>query len=156
MLPQDVRSEVDRIRSQFKQYTDLCDKSDFSLHPVYANYMVLKSAGFLESSIRSILAEYARRHSNQQIMRFLIKTVERENSLNCEKISKIICKLDSNIWNSVESKVEIESKEGVDSLKTIRDQVAHGKHNGTSIRTVSQYFENSLGVVELIGKEMLG
>lgn len=155
MLPQEVNSEVDRIKALFTKFIELSKESELDIHPVYANYMVLKSAGFLEKSVHAILAEYGRRNANSEIKRFLVKTVERENSLNCEKLERIISKLDSGIWETIFANTDIESRSGVDGLKTIRDQIAHGKHNGTSIRTVKNYFDSTLKMVTAIGDALL-
>lgn len=109
----------------------------------------------VETSIIQILSEYGRLNGNPRIKRFVEKTVERNNSLNCEKIKKILDNFDIAWWPSIQGRCSPEVLEAVDSLKTLRDQLAHGKENGTGLHTVKRYHENAKVFVEKVSVTIL-
>lgn len=143
MLPLRVHSENQRISHIVSFLDTVVDDSDVLLQNLYANQVVLLASGYVENSTLLILSEYAARHSNEAILRYVDHTVKRNNSLNCEKIEKILNCFDNSWWGDIVSLTSYEYIESVDSLKTLRDQIAHGKHNGTGYNVVKKYFNNS-------------
>jgi hypothetical protein len=116
---------------------------DIGVQGFFASHLVILASGHIEISVREIVCQYVTHRSNQKISRFSIKTLEYENSLNCEKISKILDKFDTDWKSELATKILASEKEAVDSLKTLRDQIAHGKPNGTGYITVKRYYEDS-------------
>lgn len=151
----EIRSDRDRINNLFNSISSEQNKVDISLLPVFSSYMAIKAAGYVEKSVKEILSEYARRNSNKQILQYISSTVEYENSLNCEKIQKIFDKFEKNWWEKIDTKLDQSIRDGVNSLKTIRDQIAHGKHNGTGLTVVKQYFDSAIKLIDISGKEIL-
>ncbi|WP_366933762.1 HEPN domain-containing protein [Devosia sp.] len=144
----EIRSARDRLDFQYKLVQGEFDKVDVRLQNVFSNQLALKSAGLVEKSVQYVLNEYARRRSNETIANFVLKQVSWENSLNCEKISKLLDRFDRGWWPEVESSTSEESRLAVDSLKTIRDQIAHGGENGTGMVTIIRYHQASLQFVD--------
>lgn len=147
---QNIKSEIDSIEYQFVKFDKLSRDSDIDIHTVLSNHMVLRVAGLVENSLQAMFDEYCRRYSNIQISHFVSKTIRRENSLNTEKIKNIIEKLDSEIWLSVSELLESVQTEALDSIKAIRDQIAHGKSNGTGLRTVRGYFDEIKKLLKIL------
>jgi len=119
------------------------DDADLNLQHVFSSHLVLASAGHVENSVIQILSEYGRVNGNPVIKRFVEKTVARNNSLNCEKIKLVSDQFHPEWWPQLEVAIAASEKEAVDSLKTLRDQVAHGKRNGTGFTVVKGYFDNA-------------
>lgn len=155
MPTSEIRSDRDRINNLFKSISIEQHKVDISLLSVFSSFMAIKAAGYVEKSVKEILSEYARRNTNKQILQYISSTVEYENSLNCEKIQKIFDRFEKSWWEKIDQKLDQSIREGVNSLKTIRDQIAHGKHNGTGLTIVKQYFDSSTKLIEISGKEIL-
>lgn len=155
MITADIRSERDRIRSLFKAVIAEQNKVSMTLLPVFSSYMAVKASGFVEISVKEILSEYGRRNSNNEIRTFIVSNVHYENSLNCEKIQKLLDRFDKTWWVSIVSKIDQSTRDAINSLKTIRDQVAHGKNNGTGIIVINQYFESSVKFIKTIASEII-
>lgn len=115
---------------------------DIKLLSVFSNHLAIKSAGLIEKSLQYTLDEYCRRRSSAFIANFVRKMAERENSLNCEKIRNFLDRFDSSWWSEIQQDLDEPVFVAIDSLKTIRDQIAHGNHNGTGLITIKQYYEN--------------
>lgn len=136
-----IEAEADSIEYQFNRFNALSRDVDIDILPILSNHMVLRVAGLVENAIQAIFSEYCRRHSNREISSFIKRTINRENSLNTEKIKNVIEKLDSKIWQSISGILDSVQTEALDSIKAIRDQIAHGKTNGTGLRIVWRYFD---------------
>ncbi len=121
---------------------DLCAASrevDLNIQHVFANYLFLASAGHVEKSVRAVLSEYARRHGNDLLKRYVERSVSRQSSLNCRKIKSLTDMFNSLWWDQVLSSTSEEERDAVDSIKALRDKIAHGEHNGTGFATVDNY-----------------
>ena len=148
MLPLRATRERDRIDSLLKLLEETIDKVDDSAQHILANHLVLAASGYIETSTLAILSEYASRHGDVRVIRYIEKTISRENSLSCEKIRNILEKFDKDWWGALETRTPIDATSAVDSLKTLRDQIAHGKMNGTGFTTVQNYYVRSKRFVE--------
>lgn len=112
-----------------------------ALQGVLSSHLVILASGHIELSVKEIVKRYGDTHGNRQIVRFIDKTIDRENSLNCDKIEKILSRLDREWWPRLASAIAAEEIAAVDSLKALRDQIAHGRLNGTGFITVRNYYD---------------
>lgn len=140
MLPQKVHDNQKRIDSLIMLMEAAAPLVDMKVQSVFASHLVILASGHIEISVREVLGEYALRRANPTVQQFVLKSLERENSLNCEKINKVLDKFDKHWKESVSGATTVSEREAVDSLKTLRDQIAHGKQNGTGYITVKGYY----------------
>lgn len=143
MLPPIVSSNRARVESSIVLMESAIQNSDIRVQGVFSSHLVILASGHVEISVREIIGSYVKSRSNLLIANFSIKTLERENSLNSEKICKILDKFDKDWKGHLFNKLANSEKEAVDSLKTLRDQIAHGKPNGTGYLVVKEYFKES-------------
>ena len=138
---QEIRSNRDKIISFIALGEGLMNYSDLRAQGVCAKYIAIMAAGHVEIITQRNLFEYSRRRSDEVISKFVLSTIQWENSLNCEKIKRILDKFDGALKDLVFSRMDEESKEAIDSLKNLRDILAHGGDNGVSLGTVKRYFQ---------------
>ncbi len=138
-----ITQHADRIDALLTTMDATVQDVDARIQNVFANHVVLAGAGYVEGAVLATLSEYGRVHGNPRISRFVEKSVARNNSLNCEKIAKILHQFDKDWWPTIEQNTGAENTAAVDSLKTLRDQIAHGRPNGTGYMTVKDYYTNS-------------
>lgn len=143
MVPFRVTQNGNRIDALIATMNAAVDNVDLRIQNVFANHIVLVGAGYVEDAVLATLSEYGRAHGNPRIARFVEKAVSRNNSLNCEKIEKILHQFDKDWWPEIEARTSSENISAIDSLKTLRDQIAHGKPNGTGYITVRDYYTRS-------------
>lgn len=143
MLPHRVIQNSQRIDSLLTTMDVAVVDVDARIQNVFANHVVLAGAGYIEDGVLATLAEYGRNNGNPRIARFVEQAVSRNNSLNCEKIEKILNQFDKDWWPTIKNNTKPENISAVDSLKTLRDQIAHGKPNGTGYMTVKDYYSRS-------------
>ena len=143
MLPLRVTQNGHRIDSLVAALDATFAEVDPVIQNVFSNHVVLAGAGYVEDSVLATLSEYGRNHGNDRIARYVEKTVSRHNSLNSEKIEKILHNFDKTWWPEIVTRTAAENISAVDSLKTLRDQIAHGRPNGTGYITVRNYYVKS-------------
>lgn len=156
MPPHQIVSDEQRLSKLSKNLNEAIADVDLPLQYVFSNHLVLAGAGHVENSVLAILAEYCRQHSNIPIKRYVAKTVSRNNSLNCEKIKSISDDFDTSWWPEIINSTGQNVRDSIDSLKTLRDQIAHGKMNGTGITVVSQYCSDARIFVRKYSEIVLG
>ena len=99
------------------------------------------ASAYIEISIKEELTAFCEKKSHPAIREFVKTTVSWENSLGCSKIEAILCKFDKRIWEILKQSLSEEEILSIDSLKALRDQIAHGKDNNTGYLIISRYFD---------------
>ncbi len=139
-LPARVRSEAQRIDYLVTTLDSTVDFVEPIVQNLYANQVVLAAAGYVENATKHILSEYAQKRGNKAIAQYIEHAVSRNNSLNCEKIKIILDCFNNEWWLELNRETSDQRKWAVNSLKALRDRIAHGKHNGTGYSTVKTYY----------------
>ena len=117
---------------------------DSQIQGQLAKGLILMAAAYIEISLREVVGDYCRARSNPSIAKFVSDSVSWENSLDCRKIKRILDRLNEGIWADFELILGDQGVSAVDSLKTLRDSIAHGRDNGTGYLVATQYFNNVL------------
>lgn len=151
-----ISSDEQRLAKLSADLKVAVDDADLALQHVFSSHLVLASAGHVEKSTIHILSEYARQRGDTKLGRFVDKAVSRNNSLNCEKIKKILDMFDPEWWDQLEHSTGVDVRDSVDSLKTLRDQIAHGHRNGTGFSVVNNYYLHSTQFVRSLSMVVVG
>ena len=122
--------------------------ADLRIQPVFAAHLITLASGHVEFGLREILRNYAKMRGNNPISNYVGKMIDRENSVNNEKVKKVLDRFDTNWFVSLSLTVSQQEREAVDSLKTLRDLIAHGRPNGTGYLTVKRYTGDAYSYVE--------
>lgn len=155
MLPLSVTGRIQKIDALVPQMQALVNAASFATQSIYSNHLVLQAAGLVENGVCDILSHYAGNHGDTRLRRFVQAEISRNNSLNCEKIEKIIEKFDPSWIVSLKSTWTASERSAVDSLKAIRDQIAHGNSNGTGYATVAGYYNDAKAFITKVGNVIL-
>lgn len=156
MILSQVSAERDRINKLFDLLSRESSKVDILAAATFGQFMAVKSGGFIETTVQLTMYEYARRHSNSQIAGYVFQQSKYLNSLNCEKIERFISPFNKDWWTEVSRRCGPKILDSIDSLKNVRDDVAHGKHNGTGLITIREYFRDSVTFSKEMQEVLLG
>jgi hypothetical protein len=155
MLPLSVSQYQQRLDSTLVYVRAQAAICPMNMQHVYSSYLVVKTAGLVEVAVRDILGEYARQRGNVELQRYISAMIERENSLNCEKIERLFLRFAPNWWTDLTVAIPIAQREAVDSIKTLRDQFAHGKPNGTGFAIVDGYYALTRSFVQSVSNYII-
>lgn len=140
MLPLSVTQYQQRLDSTLVYVRAQAAVCPMNMQHVYSSYLVVKTAGLVEVAVRDILRRYAQQHGNTVLQRYVSAMVERENSFNCEKLEKLLDRFSGDWWPDLLTLIPLAQRTAIDSVKTLRDQFAHGKANGTGFAIVDGYY----------------
>lgn len=144
MKVRQIASEKDRVDSLFGLLIEESSKVDMKAASAFGQFMAVQSGGFVERTVQLTMFDYAKTRSNHQISSFVLKRAEYLNSLNCKKIEQFLEPFDNTWWQEIAAICGPTILQSIDSLKNVRDDVAHGKHNGTGINTIKDYFDHAV------------
>jgi hypothetical protein len=132
-------------RAKTKNLADLCklyaDNGDTIIQGYLAKYLAIMASAYIEISVKEELSDFCQKRSHPFIVEFVRAATSYENSLGCNKIEVLLGKFDRRIWGVLKSSLTDEELTSIDSLKALRDQIAHGKDNNTGYLVISRYFE---------------
>jgi hypothetical protein len=131
-------------RAKTQNLLELCKFSatlgDLRIQAYLSKYLIIMASAYIELSVKEVLGLFCDSRSHPAIKEFVESTISWENSLNCRKIEEILGRFDKSVWSQLQTELDVEALSSIDSLKTLRDQVAHGKDNGTGYVVISRYF----------------
>ena len=117
----------------------------------WARYLCITCAGFLENGLKEIFKDYLRARCAPPILKFGSKTLERVTNANAQKFVDL-CGQFNDEW-----RIDLETfladngrKEAMDSIISIRHNLAHGGDYGVSLVRMRDYFDKSVQVIEFL------
>lgn len=137
-----LEQRLDYAISKFDQQTDIFVQSHL------ARYLAILTAGYFEQAVQSALSDFAKRVSHTDVANYIDATLAWEGSINRDKLGRILKRFNESWYESVESIATDSEKNAVDSIKELRDKLAHGVDNGTGYGTVKVYHKETRGYVE--------
>ncbi|RTM14530.1 MAG: hypothetical protein EKK33_05085 [Bradyrhizobiaceae bacterium] len=113
--------------------------TDIYLQSHLAKYLIIVTAGYFEQVVQSSLTNYARPRAQSEIVNYIDTTLSWEGSINRRKLERILARFDSAWFTALEAIALDAEKQAVDSVKDLRDQLAHGNDNGIGYGTARTY-----------------
>ena len=113
--------------------------TDIYLQSHLAKYLIIITAGYFEQVVQSSLTNYARPRAQGEIVNYVDTTLAWEGSINRNKLERILARLDISWFKALEAAALDAEKQAVDSVKDLRDQLAHGNDNGVGYGTARGY-----------------
>lgn len=140
-----------RLDSLFIKIGSIATEMELQSH--FARYLCVLSSGYLETSVRAILGEYAVTSSSPNVGRFVASRLKRIQNPNMTQILDVIGAFNPEWRNKMEAATEGALKAAVDSIVTNRNHIAHGKDVGIGYVTIKRYYERAKKVVQLLEEE---
>lgn len=138
----------DRLDDLFRRVNEFSE--DLELQSHWAGYLCVRVSGFIETSVHSILSDYARKMSAPSVANYVESRLSSFQSPNMERILQLLRAFNSSWADQLKSSTNGELKDAIDSIKANRDLIAHGENIGITYITIRSYYQNTLRVVELI------
>ena len=139
MSVRDARTLEIAIDSTYEAALGFSDENRSRL----AQLMTIWVSGYLEVTCRDVLLTYTERRSDEAVVRFVGKQLQRTRSPNTEEILNLVRSFDEDRFIELKEFVRGRIKESVDSVVHLRNQIAHGRSMDATIETVKAQFEDS-------------
>lgn len=142
-MTEDNNRKLDDCELELNEIKKWIDKNLIDSNVKYlVSYSVIKACGTIEIVLKSILYEYLSVNSKEETKTYLEKDIiDASFNPSTGQIGKKLEKFNSNKKKNFDDKLkETEYKNGLNSLVSLRNDIAHGRTNNVSINTVCDYF----------------
>jgi len=148
MKNQEISRNKQELDYLFEKVTAF--SADTYLQSHWARYLCILVSGFLETSVRIIYREYAKKKAIPQIANFVEGKLEDFQNPKMEKILQLTGLFNKDWENDLRRETEGELKDAVDSIANNRNKIAHGDSVGIGYIQIKAYYERAIKVIELI------
>lgn len=143
-----IHSHRQRIEAAFSRSESL--QHDAELLADHAKYLCVLVSGFVEKAMAEIVLEHARRVGAPSLQRYVERNTSRFTNANSTKIIQLLGSFDPD-WEKVMGAFIVdEYKDALDSIISLRHQIAHGSSVGVTYVRIKKYFESVIKVIERI------
>lgn len=153
MLPSEVQRMAGSIDAQagtLKQATGLAVNTsgpnaprEEELQSVASDFLYVASAGLVEKGVQSILGAYARENSSESVASYVVDQLGYLTSLNSRDVANLLGSFDMGWKREIDEQVEQEVKDSVNTIKAVRNNIAHGESNSSGFGAALKCYGNA-------------
>jgi hypothetical protein len=125
---------------------------DIQAQAHFARYLAVTLCGLLETTVKSLVIEYSKRKADPRTASYCASVIFGFRNPNCEKLTSLVGRLDADWREKVETFLDGSTGAAVDSVKAIRDSIAHGINHGVTLGTVTKYRDEIVKTMEFLEK----
>lgn len=149
------RDDAQRIAGEIEQVLRHAPDSPPEIQACLARYVCVLASGYLETSLRAEILTYVEsRVHDYRVVKFVETGLKRLGNPSSDYILELVGRFGNDLRHRLDDNLDLREKSAVDSIRTNRNQIAHGGSSGLSLSFVRQYYKDSVTVVEKI-KEVL-
>lgn len=148
MMTKDETQYRQRLDAMFRNRT--ITEGELELQGRWAEYLCVLVSGYLETSIKSIIADYATKKSDARVARFVRARLADFQNPKMQKILDLISSLDQDWGHDLEAVAQEKLKDTIDTIVANRNHIAHGKMTNISLKQVSDLYEDAKKLVVLV------
>lgn len=146
-----IVSHKQKLDAIFAKTKDLQDDPELIAH--WSKYLCVLVSGFVEASVRTLIAEYTTKRSAPEIAHFVGSKLKMFTNAKMSKILDLIEEFGLVYREQFANSINDELKDAVDSVVSNRHLIAHGQDVGIGIATIKQYYQSVVTVVEELEKQ---
>lgn len=144
---------LDDCNSDLKKIKDWIDNNPLDSKVKYlVQYAIIKSSGSIERVFKSIIHTYLSQNCISETRQFLEKNII-DSSANPSfgKIKQFLDQFDGSKANEFDERLKNTTEKGnLNSLVTLRNDIAHGRSINQTINDVEKYFKSGLKVLDVL------
>lgn len=125
-----------RLDAAFERAEEI---EDLRLQADLARFLCVLVAGYLEQAARHILGDFAVRKAHPQVARYAEKRLGYFTNATSRKLCELVGDFDAEARQRLESFVEGERKDAIDSIIANRHHIAHGRDVGLTLIRIKAY-----------------
>lgn len=152
----EILHQQEKLRHLFEQDEQLqqIDGVDDEIRAQFVWYLCVRTSGYVETSIRTILNEYvSSQTSNTSIISFIDEQVRHSRRMRFNEIATLVGRFSSEWEKRLRNSTPEEPKRSLGNIVTNRNNIAHGYDVNLSLRDLGKWFEDAQEVVELVYSE---
>ena len=145
----EAKEYLDRLFNKVNSFS-----ADDELKSHLVQYLCIQVSGFVETSIQSLLTEYARNQSNFFVANYVERQLQRNfQNPNMETIFQVMKSFNPDWEIDLQTQVTDEMRGAIGSIRSNRNQIAHGRSVTISYAPIQRYYQSAIAVIELIEEQ---
>jgi len=155
MYPE-ILQQQEKLQHLFEQAEQLqkIDEVDVEIKSGFVSYLCVRTSGYVESSVKTILREYVEsKTNNAPIVSFVDKQLDYTLTPRREQILALVGQFNSKWRENLRDSIKGRLGDSLHSIVVNRNKVAHGDDVVLSLEDLKKYFEDAQEVVELVYNE---
>jgi hypothetical protein len=105
-----------------------------------AQHVCVVISGFLENLLKEVLETHTQSRANETVSRYVDSSLSNFQNPKWDKIKDLLNKFSETWGKTLDDAVNEPIKDAVNSIVAVRHNIAHGKPQGISLGTVTNYF----------------
>lgn len=142
-----LAQEEKKLDSLFEVVQNVEDEEQKAL---LSKFLCVRASGFVESSIRNLIAEFTDGTSPHQIQSYINKEVRYITNLKYSRLIEVLSNFDKKWADQFESQVNDEQKAALNTVVSNRNNIAHGENDAISYVLMVEYYQRIKEVVHIL------
>lgn len=139
-----------KLDALFAKTKDLGEDAELIAH--WSRYLCVLVSGFVEASVRTLIADYTSSRSAPEIAHFVGSKLKMFTNAKTNKILDLVAEFGNEYKEELAKALTEEIKDAVDSVVGNRHLIAHGNDVGIGIATMKNYYSSVVKAVEELEK----
>ena len=152
----EILQQQEKLQHLFQQAEQLqqIDDIDDETKSGFVSYLCVRTSGYIESSVKTILREYVKsKTNNAPIVSFVDKQLDYTLTPRREQILALVGQFNSKWRENLRDSTKGRLGDSLNSIVINRNKVAHGANAVIHLSNLKEYFEDAQKVVELVYNE---
>ncbi len=145
-----VVSHKQKLDSVFDKVNDLKNDPELTAH--LSRYLCVLVSGFVEASVRTLIADYATKRSAPEVAHYVGQRLKSFRNAKMNNIIDLVSDFGDDFRIEFKKSINDELKDAVDSVVDNRHQISHGVDVGIGLPAIRKYYESVVSVVEELEK----
>ncbi len=148
-MHRDIVEQEEKLQRLFSQANDMqdFDELDDEAKSGFVSYLCIRTFGYIESAIKTILREHVRSNTRDKPTFNYVNSQLRNLRLRRDQIIQLIGTFDEQWSERLKSSITAEHSESLSAIVVNRNEIAHGGDVDMSLRDLERYFLHAREVV---------
>ena len=148
-MHREIVEQEDKLRSLFSQAEEMqdLDELDDEAKSGFVSYLCIRTFGYIESAVKTILREHVRSHTRDNPTFNYVNSRLRNLRLRRDQIIELIGTFDQQWSESLKGRITVDHGDSLKAIVINRNKIAHGGDADISLLDLERYFVHAKEVV---------
>lgn len=137
-----------QLDNLFRDVSTIAEGEEIKAH--LSRYLCVRTSGYLENVVRNLIANFCEGTSPQPIANYIGKRTKYITNLDFNKIKSLLAEFNNDWSMKFESTTSDQQKSSLNSVVSNRNSIAHGNNDSITFRDMTQYYNDTKEVCEIL------
>ncbi|WP_298880689.1 MAE_28990/MAE_18760 family HEPN-like nuclease [uncultured Polaribacter sp.] len=137
-----------QLDNLFAQVSTIDEGEETKAH--LSRYLCVRTSGYLENVTRILISNFCDGTSPQPISNYIVKRTKYITNLDFKRIKNLLSEFNVDWSIEFETSITDQQKSSINSVVSNRNSIAHGNNDSITFRDMSQYYNDTKEVCELL------